>query len=284
MLGVRRIPARTPATARRRRRATTGRGLPASAFRNRCADTRSRFRSSGSAPARALSVVALSGITCPPRLPPSAVITSTRAGILDAIAQRKGGEATEHDRMHSADARTGQHRDHDFGHQRHVDHDAVALVDAERAQRVCEAADLRVQLAIAQAPRVAGLAFENDRGLVPALLQVHVEHVVADIEIAIDKPAEVRRVVIVEGNRERPVPGKLFAGEIRPEPDVDPVPRGAAMRRGPSALRVPGPEIPGWAQTAVPRAGPIRCSSSPWRGLPSGSVAGGGVRRFGRRE
>ena len=94
-----------------------------------------------------------------------------RAGVLDAILEREGREAAEHHRMHGADARAGMHRDHDLGHQRHVDHDAVALVDAERAQRIGEAADFRVQLAIAQAPRVARLALEDDRGLVAALLE-----------------------------------------------------------------------------------------------------------------
>ena len=76
-----------------------------------------------------------------------------------------------------------------------------------------------------------------------ALLEVYVEHVVADVEVAIDEPAEVGCVVIVEGDRERPVPGQLLAGEIRPEPDM--ILRRFALQ-GLEVLRLqacPGPEF-----------------------------------------
>jgi hypothetical protein len=64
-----------------------------------------------------------------------------RAGILDAVAQALGGEAAEHHRVGGADAGAGLHGDHAFDGHRHVDDDAVALLDALRLQRVGELAD-----------------------------------------------------------------------------------------------------------------------------------------------
>ena len=40
-------------------------------------------------------------------------------------------EAAEHDRMDRADAGAGLHRNHGLRDQRHVDHDAIAALDAE---------------------------------------------------------------------------------------------------------------------------------------------------------
>ena len=54
-----------------------------------------------------------------------------RLGILDAGREFFRGKAAEHHRMHRADPRAGQHRDHGFRHHRHIEDDAVALGDAE---------------------------------------------------------------------------------------------------------------------------------------------------------
>ena len=69
------------------------------------------------------------------------------AAIVDAIAQRFGGEAAEDDGVRRADARARQHADHDLGHHAHVDRDAIALLDAEAAQHGGERDHLLVQLA-----------------------------------------------------------------------------------------------------------------------------------------
>ena len=54
-----------------------------------------------------------------------------RLGVLDAGRKLLGGKAAEHHRMHRADPRAGQHRDHGLRHHRHIKDDAVALGDAE---------------------------------------------------------------------------------------------------------------------------------------------------------
>ncbi len=57
-------------------------------------------------------------------------------GVVDARGEFVRGEAAEHHRVHGAQPRTRQHRDDGLGNHRHVDHDAVALADAQaRAAR-----------------------------------------------------------------------------------------------------------------------------------------------------
>ena len=71
-----------------------------------------------------------------------------RLAIVDAAGEAVGREAAEDDRMNRADARAGEHRVGGLRDHRHVDGDAVALLDAVRLQHVGEAADFVVQLAI----------------------------------------------------------------------------------------------------------------------------------------
>ncbi len=97
--------------------------------------------------------------------------------VLDPILESGRREASEHDRMNRTDPVAGVHRDEDLGNEGHVDHNAVAAPHALRAKRVRESANLRVQLAIAQTSRVAGLTFEDDRRLVPVLAQMNVQTV-----------------------------------------------------------------------------------------------------------
>jgi hypothetical protein len=54
----------------------------------------------------------------------------------DAAGQRFRREAAEDDRMHGADAGAGEHRIGRFRDHRHVDGDAVALLDAVLLQHV----------------------------------------------------------------------------------------------------------------------------------------------------
>ena len=143
-----------------------------------------------------------------------------RLRVLDAIAQRGSREAAEHHRVDRADAVAGVHGDHDLGHQRHVDDDAIAAAHALRLQRIGEAAHFRVQLAIADAPHIAGLALEDDRGLVGARCQMHVEAVVGDIQPAVAEPAIVRCLAVIQPHGERLVPGELLRCQLAPEADV----------------------------------------------------------------
>ena len=104
--------------------------------RCRCACRRRRCCTASQPPmAKASSTAGLSGISLPPRILPVGGDDRDGAGVDDALLQALGGEAAEHHRVGRADARAGLHRDHRLDRHRHVDEDAVALLDAERLQR-----------------------------------------------------------------------------------------------------------------------------------------------------
>ena len=122
-----------------------------------------------------------------------------RLAVLDAAGERIRREAAEHHGMDGADARAGEHgvgrlRDH-----RHVDGDAVALLDVAVAQHVGEAADLVVQLLIGDVLGILRIvAFPDDRGLIAAAVQMAVDAVVGDVGRAVLEPFD-RDVGLVEG-------------------------------------------------------------------------------------
>src|SRR5262249_55744184 len=81
-----------------------------------------------------------------------------------------------------------------------------AFLDADLLEHVGELADLTVQVLIAQYPRIARLPFPNDRRLVrPAVRQVPIDAVGADVDLAADKPL-----------RERLVPDEHFVPFLEP--------------------------------------------------------------------
>ena len=77
-------------------------------------------------------------------------------GVVDPVAQRLGGEAAEHHRVHRADAGAGEHRDRRLGNHRQVDRDPIAPLHAERLQRIGGAADLLGQLPVGETRRSPG--------------------------------------------------------------------------------------------------------------------------------
>src|SRR3546814_7216365 len=87
----------------------------------------------------------------------------------------------------------GQHRHRGVDDHRQVDGDAVALDDAQVAQRVAELAHTRVQFAVGDVlrGRVGVVGFEHQRGLVAAGGEVAVEAVDAGVEFAVGVPADV---------------------------------------------------------------------------------------------
>ena len=122
-----------------------------------------------------------------------------RAGVVDARAQAVGREAAEDDGVDRADARDREHRGDRLGDHRHVDRDAVALADAEPLEDVREALDLVGELGVGDAALVAGLALPEQRDAVAvAGLDVAVEAVVGDVELAVVEPLRERRVRPVE--------------------------------------------------------------------------------------
>jgi len=119
-----------------------------------------------------------------------------------------------------ADARAGVHRDHDLGNERHINHDAVAEPHTQLLQRIGAATHLCVQLAVAQTPRIARLAFKYQRCLMSTLGQVHVQTVIGNVQASIGEPAVVGSVRIVERLRERRFPHELAARKLAPEAQV----------------------------------------------------------------
>jgi hypothetical protein len=102
---------------------------------------------------------------------------------------------------------------------RHVDDDAVALLHAERLESVGEPAHALVKIAIGDVRDLAIVGLENDGDLVRvAVLEIPVEAVVRDVQLAVREPLVVRRAAFVERLRERLSPCQVLAREIGPEP------------------------------------------------------------------
>ena len=95
-----------------------------------------------------------------------------RLGVVDAGGELLGGKTAEHHRMHGADARAGQHREHRLRHHRHVDDDAVAFGDAEVAQHGAEQLHLGQHAAVSESLLGVGdRGIVDQRGLVVAAAQ-----------------------------------------------------------------------------------------------------------------
>ena len=143
-----------------------------------------------------------------------------RPAVVDAARQGLGREAPEDDRVGRADAGAGEHRDRQLRDHRHVDGDAVALLDAELLEGVGGLADLAQEVGVGQRPGVARLADPVVGDLVAeAGLDVPVEAVVGDVELAADEPLRERQVPL-EGRVERLRPADPLARQALPEGHV----------------------------------------------------------------
>ena len=112
-----------------------------------------------------------------------------RAAIGNPARKRVGRKAAEDDGMDGTDPGAGQHGEGGLRDHRHVDRDGVALADSLRLQHVGEAADLRVEVAIGDRPRVLGVvAFPKDRDLVALVGEVSVDAVRRDVGGAVAVP------------------------------------------------------------------------------------------------
>ncbi len=122
--------------------------------------------------------------------------------------------------MDGADPVAGVHGNDDFGDERHVDDDPVAVANPLSLERIREPAHSGMQLAIADATYVARLPLEYQRRLVTVLGQVHVEAVVRNVQPTVGKPSIVWRFRIVQSYSEWCLPVELLACQLTPEPDV----------------------------------------------------------------
>src|SRR4051812_22689293 len=95
--------------------------------------------------------------------------------------------------MHSADARARKHADQRLRYHRHIDDDAVTLLDAEIAQDSAEHLHLGPQTVVGDDALLAGeWGIVNDRRLrATAAHHVTVDGVPAGVDDAVDEPATV---------------------------------------------------------------------------------------------
>ena len=110
------------------------------------------------------------------------------------------------------------------GNHGHVDGDAIAGLDAERLQRVGEAAYALVQIGIGEANRRAVFGFPEQRGPRGVLGEVPVDAIVGDVELAADEPLGVGQI-----------PFERALGRLEPVEELGllgPEGLGVALRRG----------------------------------------------------
>src|SRR4029077_3384289 len=115
--------------------------------------------------------------------------------VVQPAAQGFGAESTEDDGEWGTDSRAGEHRHGELGDHAHVDADVGAFLHAELFQAVRESDDVFLELREGYlAPGVLRLAFPEVGDLVAQpMLDVAVDAVVADVELAPDVPLGVRR-------------------------------------------------------------------------------------------
>ncbi len=120
--------------------------------------------------------------------------------VVHPARERVGGEAAEDDGVRRAEPRAGEHRDRQLRDHAHVDRDRRALLDAELLQRVREADDVALEVGVRDRARVVRrLALPVERDLLArARLDVPVDAVEADVELAAEVPLRVRRLPRVE--------------------------------------------------------------------------------------
>jgi len=120
--------------------------------------------------------------------------------VVHAPGEGLGAEPAEDDSEGGADARASEHRRRQLGDHAHVDAYVRALLDAKLLQRVGEAHDVLLQLAEGDlAAVVLRLAFPEVSDLVlETVLDVAVDAVVADVELAADVPLRVGGLPLVQ--------------------------------------------------------------------------------------
>src|SRR5262249_17307987 len=103
-------------------------------------------------------------------------------------------KTSEDDGVRRPNARTGQHRNCEFGNQRHIERYAIAFFNSEPLQHVGEATNFSVQLLISQRAVVARLAFPNQSCFVTTpRRQMTIQTVVGEVDFSADEPLDMGR-------------------------------------------------------------------------------------------
>ena len=122
-----------------------------------------------------------------------------RLGIVDAGCQLRRGEAAEHHGMNGADASACQHRHHRFGDHRHVDDDAIALLDTKVLQHGAERRHLVAQLGVGVRARGLGDGTVVDQRFLPAAHRnVSIEAIPGRVALCAHEPAAILAGVGIE--------------------------------------------------------------------------------------
>ena len=119
-------------------------------------------------------------------------------GVEDAVAQGVGGEATKDDGVDGADAGTGEHGHRRLGDHGQIDADPVTLLDALGLEDIGQFADVGVQFAIGDLLVDVGIVgLPDDGDLIATAVQVPVQAVVGDVELATLEPLDIEVVGVV---------------------------------------------------------------------------------------
>ena len=149
----------------------------------------------------------LSPIFEPRRHASSCVMMHLALHVVHPARERVGREAAEDDGVRRAEPGAREHRHRQLRDHAHVDPDRRPLLHAELLERVREADDVLLEIGVRDRARVSfGLALPVERDLVArAGLDVPVDAVEADVQLAAEIPLRVRRLPLVElGERLEP--------------------------------------------------------------------------------
>ena len=109
------------------------------------------------------------------------------------VASSVACESAEHHGMHGTDAGASQHGDHRLRHHRHVENDAVALLDTEVAQDRSQHLGFHLQMVVGDRALLGGeRGIVDDRRLLAAALHhMPIDRVPAGVADAPGEPATV---------------------------------------------------------------------------------------------
>ncbi len=140
--------------------------------------------------------------------------------IQNPVFQCIRGEATKHHRVDGAQTGTGEHGVGGLGNHRHINAHSIAFLDAALTQQIAQPADFGVQFPVSDHLVFRGvIPLPDDGDLIRPLLQMAIDAVYADIELAALEPGDFPFAQIALTHLVPLfVPGQKGVGLLRPEP------------------------------------------------------------------
>ena len=116
-------------------------------------------------------------------------------GVINAGAEALRAEASKHHGVDCSQSSHGEHRHHGLRNQRHIDDDAIALLQAEACQQVGCLLHFLSELSIGERAVVAWLPLEvQGNTIAPTFQNVAIKTVIGDVEVAIGEPSSEGRI------------------------------------------------------------------------------------------